>query len=143
MYKLRCLSPTESNGMKSNTQEITLFGWKATASSISFLIKAPTPSIGPLPCPDSVKTQLTWMLFSKVNCLVKKALYLFQYWLVGLSNITHKYFSCSKLSDVRTFSEDTQTARALCDLASDIVPWKETPLGWYATISLTVTWILW
>ena len=57
VYTLRCLSPTESSGMRSDTLEITLFGWKAIESSILFLIEAPTPSTGPLPCPDSVKTQ--------------------------------------------------------------------------------------
>ena len=106
VYMLKCLSPTESNGMKSDTQEITLFGWKAIASSISFLTEAPTPSICPLPCPDSVKTQQTLMLFSTANRLVKKALHLLRYWLVGLSDITYKYFSCSKLNDSRTFSKD-------------------------------------
>ena len=83
------------------------------------------------------------MLFSTANRLVKKALYLLQYWLVGLSNIAYKYFSCSKLNDLRIFSKDAQTIGALCDLASDIVPWEETPLDWYATIALTETWILW
>ena len=63
VYTLKYLSPTESSGMKSDTQEITLFGWKAIASSISFLT-------------------------------------------VGLSDITYKYFSCSKLNDSRTFSKD-------------------------------------
>ena len=96
--------------------------WKAIASSISFLTEASTPSTGPLPCPDSVKTQLTWMLFSTANRLVKKALYLLWYCLVGLSDITYKYFSCSKLNDLRTFSKDAQTAGALLDFTSDIVP---------------------
>ena len=67
------------------------------------------------------------MLFSTANRLVKKALYLLRYWLVELYDIAYKYFSCSKLNDSRNLFKDAQTAGALFDFVSGVVPWEETP----------------
>ena len=57
-YMLICLLSFGKNSHNSDAYVITLFGLKAIALSISFLIGAPTPSIRPLPCPGSVNTDM-------------------------------------------------------------------------------------
>ena len=65
-YMLICLLPFDKNSHNSDAHVFTLLGSKAI-TSISFLIDAPTPSIGPLPCPDSVNTRMIdyvgWHIF--------------------------------------------------------------------------------
>ena len=70
-YILISLLPFGKNSHNSDAHVITLLGLKAIALSISFLIDVTAPSIGPLPCPDSMNTHMIVRLCWMANFFVK------------------------------------------------------------------------